>query len=192
MIVLALVPPLWFMVMDKQLKCISLASLLIVKKPRSLMPKIVNHEERRQSISTTVSCFAESGFYGVSVRPIAKANGMTTGMLYHYFPGKPEIFRVTHHNAATTDSRFKQSQDSRQCSVCLDAIRTTRTTISANLLSIAIDFHRVHPDRDISTMLDPYEAIRDALNIKRAKQMLTMILGDLARRLIGAWIWLEP
>lgn len=155
------------------------------------MPKIVNHEERRQSIlDHSFLLFAENGFHGVSVRQIAKANGMTTGMLYHYFPGKPEIFQEL---LTTMQQRqihdFKQSlktQDNAQFAL-MQFVQKEQQSLQ-NLLSIAIDFHRVHPERDISTLLDPYEeAIRDSLQISsvQAKQMLTMILGDLARRLIG-------
>ena len=57
------------------------------------MPKIVDHDKRRLEIlNSAFSLFASSGYHGVSVRQIAKSIGMTTGMLYHYFPSKPELF----------------------------------------------------------------------------------------------------
>lgn len=156
------------------------------------MPKIVNHDERRQSIlDHSFLLFAEKGYHGVSVRQIAKANGMTTGMLYHYFPGKPEIFQEL---LTTMQQRqihdFKQSlttQDNPQLAL-LQFVQTEQQALQ-NLLSIAIDFHRVHPELDISSLLDPYEkAIEEALKIShvQAQQMLTTILGNLARRLLGA------
>ena len=156
------------------------------------MPKIVNHEERRQSIlDHSFVLFAEKGYHGVSVRQIAKANGMTTGMLYHYFPGKPEIFqelltRMQQRQIHDFKNSLKTEQNPQLA--LLQFIQREQESLK-NLLSIAIDFHRVHPDVDLTTLLDPYEeAIQNGLQIStpQAKQMLTMILGDLARRLLGA------
>ena len=59
------------------------------------MPKIVDHDKRRSDLlDHAFSLFANNGYHGVSVRQIAKSVGMTTGMLYHYFPSKPadELF----------------------------------------------------------------------------------------------------
>ena len=60
------------------------------------MPKIVDHDKRRLEIlNSAFSLFAASGYHGVSVRQIAKSIGMTTGMLYHYFPSKPGVVYIS-------------------------------------------------------------------------------------------------
>jgi TetR/AcrR family transcriptional repressor of bet genes len=56
------------------------------------MPKIVNHEQRRDEIAL-VACrvVAEHGFQKASMVRIARAAGYTTGMLAHYFDSKQDI-----------------------------------------------------------------------------------------------------
>ena len=57
-----------------------------------------------------------------------------------------------------------------------------------DLLSIAVDFHRVHPEVDLSILLVPYEeAIAEALSVPlpQAKQLFSTVLGELVRGLLG-------
>jgi len=55
-------------------------------------------------------------------------------------------------------------------------------------LSIAVDFHRVHPEIELTNLLTPYEeAISEALSISmpQAKQLFSGVLGELVRGLLG-------
>jgi TetR/AcrR family transcriptional repressor of bet genes len=56
------------------------------------MPKIVDHERRRDEIAL-VACrvVAEYGFDQATIVRIARAAGYTTGMVAHYFDSKQEI-----------------------------------------------------------------------------------------------------
>ncbi len=56
------------------------------------MPKIVDHDERRDEIAL-VACkvVAEHGFEKASMVRIARGAGYTTGMLAHYFDSKQDI-----------------------------------------------------------------------------------------------------
>ena len=56
------------------------------------MPKIVDHEQRRDQIAL-VACrvVAEHGFDRASMVRIARAAGYTTGMVAHYFDTKQDI-----------------------------------------------------------------------------------------------------
>lgn len=56
------------------------------------MPKIVDHERRREEIAQ-VACkvIAEHGFEQATVARIAAAAGFTTGMIAHYFDTKQDI-----------------------------------------------------------------------------------------------------
>lgn len=57
------------------------------------MPKIVNHDERREELlDPCLSLFASKGFHAISMREIARHLGVTTGTLYHYFDGKLALF----------------------------------------------------------------------------------------------------
>ncbi|POX50638.1 TetR/AcrR family transcriptional regulator [Streptomyces sp. Ru72] len=56
------------------------------------MPRQVDHEERRESISQAVwQVVADSGLEGLTLRAVATAAGCTTGMVTHYFAGKKEL-----------------------------------------------------------------------------------------------------
>lgn len=155
------------------------------------MPKIVDHDKRRLEIlDSAFSLFAASGYHGVSVRQIAKSIGMTTGMLYHYFPSKPELFtalvNVQQKKQIDDFNTFLKDNPSGQMALLL-FIKQERQAMQ-DLLSIAVDFHRVHPEIDLSNLLTPYEeAIAAALSVStpQAKQLFSTVLGELVRGLLG-------
>lgn len=155
------------------------------------MPKIVDHDKRRLEIlNSAFSLFAASGYHGVSVRQIAKSIGMTTGMLYHYFPSKPELFtslvNVQQQKQIADFNTFLNNNASGQLALLL-FVKQERQSMQ-DLLSIAVDFHRVHPEIDLSNLLTPYEeAIAEALAVPQpqAKQLFSTVLGELVRGLLG-------
>ncbi|WP_018549426.1 TetR/AcrR family transcriptional regulator [Streptomyces sp. LaPpAH-108] len=52
-------------------------------------PAPVDHESRREDVSRAVwQVLAEKGFGGLTLRAVATAMGVSTGMLMHYFPAK--------------------------------------------------------------------------------------------------------
>ena len=56
------------------------------------MPKIVDHEKRRDEIALTACrVVAQHGFEQATIVRIARAAGCTTGMIAHYFDTKQEI-----------------------------------------------------------------------------------------------------
>jgi len=56
------------------------------------MPKIVDHEERRQEIGAAAAgLIAERGIDAVTMAGIADAAGVTTGAVTHYFTDKDEV-----------------------------------------------------------------------------------------------------
>ncbi|WP_427168489.1 TetR/AcrR family transcriptional regulator [Streptomyces sp. C1-1] len=56
------------------------------------MPRQVDHEERRETISQAVwQVVSDSGLEGLTLRAVATAAGCTTGMVTHYFAGKKEL-----------------------------------------------------------------------------------------------------
>ena len=57
------------------------------------MPRIVDHDEqRRDLLARSFGLFADKGYGGVSMRGLARHLSVSTGTLYHYFSGKPDIF----------------------------------------------------------------------------------------------------
>ncbi|MFT4262623.1 MAG: TetR/AcrR family transcriptional regulator [Nocardioides sp.] len=64
------------------------------------MPKIVDHEARRQEIvAATMRVVERVGLEGVTIREIAREAGCSAGILAHYFKNKDDIL-VTAHVAA--------------------------------------------------------------------------------------------
>ncbi|GLI05939.1 HTH-type transcriptional regulator PksA [Paenibacillus tyrfis] len=56
------------------------------------MPKIVNHEERREQLAEAVwRIIRREGLEGVSVRSVASEAGMSLGSLRHYFDSQPAL-----------------------------------------------------------------------------------------------------
>ena len=56
------------------------------------MPKIVDHELRRQELlAATWRVIARTGIIGVTTREIAREAGVSTGVLAHYFADKEEL-----------------------------------------------------------------------------------------------------
>ena len=56
------------------------------------MPKLVNHDERREQIAhAACQVVAKAGFENATVARIARAAGYTTGMVAHYFESKQQI-----------------------------------------------------------------------------------------------------
>jgi AcrR family transcriptional regulator len=51
-------------------------------------------ETRRRIIAATMRCVAESGYARATIREIARAAGMTSGSLYHYFPNKLQLVKA--------------------------------------------------------------------------------------------------
>lgn len=56
------------------------------------MPKLINHDERKQEIAHAVwSVLVREGVRGVSVRTVAAEAGISTGSLRHVFPSHEEM-----------------------------------------------------------------------------------------------------
>jgi AcrR family transcriptional regulator len=49
---------------------------------------------REQLLAVTLDLFAERGVQGTAIRDIARAAGITEGLIYHYFPSKSALLRA--------------------------------------------------------------------------------------------------
>lgn len=52
-------------------------------------------ETRQRIIEATMRCVAEVGYSRATIREIARVAQMTSGSLYHYFPNKSDLMKVT-------------------------------------------------------------------------------------------------
>jgi AcrR family transcriptional regulator len=67
-----------------------------------LVPKIVDHEERRQEIADAVlELVALHGIDRVTLREVAKVSGWSTGVLNHYVGSRDELLTLALRRAAT-------------------------------------------------------------------------------------------
>lgn len=78
------------------------------------MPKIVDHEERRQYIAEAAwRVILEHGMRGATVRNIAKEAGISLGALRHYFSTQEEllvfVMRLVHEKVMVRLSRILQA-----------------------------------------------------------------------------------
>ena len=57
------------------------------------MPKIVDHDQRRSELlAKCLDLFTEKGYSAVTTRELARVTGVSTGILYHYFASKEDLF----------------------------------------------------------------------------------------------------
>lgn len=54
-----------------------------------------SEQTRRRIITAAMRCVAEVGYSQATIREIARAAGMTSGSLYHYFPTKSALLTAT-------------------------------------------------------------------------------------------------
>jgi len=60
------------------------------------MPRVVDHDERRAMlVGITARQIAEVGLGGIRLRDVARAAGLTTGAVSHYFPDKRTLLLLT-------------------------------------------------------------------------------------------------
>ena len=68
------------------------------------MPKIVDHAHMRDGlVDGCVRLFADRGYASLTMREVAAALGVSTGTLYHYFPGKDALFDAVVRAVAAQD-----------------------------------------------------------------------------------------
>jgi AcrR family transcriptional regulator len=169
------------------------------------MPKIVNHDERRFRISEqALSLFADQGYAALSMRSLAASIGVTTGMLYHYFPSKESLLSDAFRLVRTKDIEFVQQlilnegEEASRGKHQLRAVSLLSVFISENserlsgLLRIGLDVRRVDPDN--STLKETIRVYRDALrdifgvNEVSAQGGLWLIFGCLTEVSLGGQV----
>jgi AcrR family transcriptional regulator len=78
------------------------------------MPKVVDHEERREELAAAVWRLASrEGLEAVTVRKVAEEAGWSTGALVHYFSGKEELMLFAFRIAADRVGRRVAESDER-------------------------------------------------------------------------------
>jgi AcrR family transcriptional regulator len=75
------------------------------------MPKIVDHDQRRSELlAKCLPVFAGKGYAAVTMRELERVTGVSTGILYHYFDSKEDLFsRLVHSFMARITSELAQT-----------------------------------------------------------------------------------
>lgn len=76
------------------------------------MPKIVNHQHRREEIADSVlQLVARDGFNAVTMRAVAKESGWSTGVIGHYFEDRHDMLIAALRRAAYLQAaQFKSTR----------------------------------------------------------------------------------
>jgi AcrR family transcriptional regulator len=113
------------------------------------MPKVVDRAEQRDSLAEAcLQLFATKGFAAVTMRELAAANAVSTGMFYHYFPNKRSILAHIFATSAARDlgalaRTLPADADAPMRRAALLAFLEAGEARLRHLVLVAIDVHRL-------------------------------------------------
>jgi len=156
------------------------------------LPRIVDHDARRAELLTAAfEVFDAEGYGSVSMRGLARALGVSTGTLYHYFDGKDALFE------ALVRQRFEADLAEATAELPDDAPPGVRLAhlgrwIGNNVdhlqatLRLVLDFTRqADAGAFVPDVLAGYrEPLEEALGPELAAPALSLVLGLLVHRLL--------
>jgi len=118
------------------------------------MPKIVDHDKYRDELACrSFDIIAKKGINRVSMRYLAQQLGVTTGVLYRYFPSKDQLFEymfreMIRRNVTEVLSRINEETPlNERLNIMLDFVGENEYYFR-NLLMLAIDFMRSGEESD--------------------------------------------
>jgi AcrR family transcriptional regulator len=133
----------------------------VIKKVEDL-PKIVDHEEYRESLlDNCFELFARNGFQGATMREIAKELEISTGTLYHYFPNKESIFRnmmfqLSKKQVLILTERFARTKSVEERIEILFQYISANETFFQNALFLVIDYFRQNGSSDPENFIQDF------------------------------------
>lgn len=151
------------------------------------MPKIVDHDlQRAQLLDGAFEFFADCGYAALSMRSLASRLQTTTGVLYHYFDNKNEIFEQAlmrsterHIRDALMTINLEQSLEHRLHTL-VEWLVGRQDALKRTLL-LALDAQRQAPDAQVTI----------AQAAQRFGEVLEQQIGagsDLWPRILGALV----
>lgn len=112
------------------------------------MPKVVDHDKRREEIlDHCFRLFAEQGYVGMSMRNIARSLGVSTGTLYYYFDSKEAIFeaiiqRLSARDIADVVSQIPDTASRRARSGVLKQFLSENASVLEDAMQLALEYRR--------------------------------------------------
>ena len=158
------------------------------------MARSLPAEERRGEIlDQAFGLFAARGYHALSMRDLARELGASTGVLYHWFPGKPELY------AALLERQVSRQVGEALATLALvpeaDRLQALGGHIAAqaddlqHTLVVALDWLRAEPDArgPIQAALQAWRgAMAEICGLTPAEvdRGLSIVLGELLQRVL--------
>jgi AcrR family transcriptional regulator len=124
------------------------------------MPRIVDTAARRDALlDRAFELFATRGYAALSMRDLAKALGVTTGALYHYFPSKEAMFEAAVRRRAAADvaeatgGLDPRATDAERLAALMSTL-VRRFSALQDTLRAVLDFHAQRPEPDARAFID--------------------------------------
>jgi AcrR family transcriptional regulator len=157
------------------------------------VPRIVDHDAQRGDLlARSFSLFADQGYGGVTMRGLGKHLGVSTGTLYHYFSGKPDIFgqmlgSLAERDIADAESLLHPDQSPAERLEALARWLTERGPYLRRLLLLALDAWRLDPSEEgraaLTTIARTYSAaLTDRLQLPSeeiGRLLFTLVVGSI-------------
>ncbi|MBN2158342.1 MAG: TetR/AcrR family transcriptional regulator [Spirochaetes bacterium] len=154
------------------------------------MPKIVDHEKYRKELADKcMELFGRKGYANVTMREISKELGVSTGLLYHYFPTKEAIFaymadHMSHSDVASVLEQVDESFTIEEKLKVYGKHWSDNKSYYQSIILLALDFFRNYHGPDKGRVTREYiqyyiDAMADNLNVpeKLSKFIYTHMIG---------------
>ncbi len=166
------------------------------------MPKIVDHDQRREELLTTsFALFAQRGYSAVTMRELARELDVSTGLLYYYFPNKEALFEqmftlMSRRDVTRVTAELDPTSPIPEKLSILFKYLSKNESHFQNLLLMALDFHRQHVEHGQDNILQEIvqiysDAIEDRLNLHGTRfgsVIFSFLCGMFFQRLLAPQI----
>ena len=159
------------------------------------MPKIIDHQAYRLELATkAVNVFIKHGYHGLGMRGIAEAIGVSKSALYHYFPGKQELFAAATEVITQPKNLYGVSQDEAVPATKEEAVDAMLTTLDSRFrgeIALVLDYIRGKSTTEVAE--DPLMAMTNSQYLQsmetmvggtHANQGMALMLGGLLMRVL--------
>ncbi|MCB9640464.1 MAG: TetR/AcrR family transcriptional regulator [Myxococcales bacterium] len=166
------------------------------------MPKIVDHDQRREELLTTsFALFAQRGYSAVTMRELARELEVSTGLLYYYFPNKEALFEqmftlMSQRDVVRVTAELDPDSPIPEKLSVLFKYLSRNESHFQNLLLMALDFHRQNVEHGKGHVLQEIvriysDAIEDRLKLTGSRFgsiIFSFLCGMFFQRLLAPQI----
>src|SRR3954462_11942781 len=146
--------------------------------------RLSNDDRRRQLLDHAVELFAEHGYDELSMAAFARAAGISKPLLYHYFPGKRQLF----------EAALAQAAEEHLARVATDPDAPPAEQLAAGL-DAYLSWIEANPQAYVKLMrsagIPEVRELIDRVREETAQRILGGLgeTSPLARAAIRGWLW---